>query len=191
MIMQRDAKSDVAKAIIRSMSENALHSEEMGMYWKNVSNGWYWYQAPVETQAICIEACDEITGDKKAVEEMKLWLLKQKQTHNWRSTIATADACYALLKRGNDLLKPAKSVSIYLDGKVVNFNQSALPGTGYVKQSFSSTAIQPGMGHIKIEKSDSGIAWGAIYWQYTEQMDKVKKQHCRFTYSENIVQTGA
>ena len=38
------------------------------------------------------------------MDEMKLWLLKNKQTTNWKTTKATAEACYALLLTGSDWL---------------------------------------------------------------------------------------
>ena len=43
-----------------------------------------------------IEAFDEVANDKVAVEDCKVWLLKQKQTQDWKTTKATADAVYAL-----------------------------------------------------------------------------------------------
>lgn len=47
-------------------------------------------------------------------EEMKLWLLKQKQTTSWNSPVATADAVYALLCQGSDLLENTKEMSASL-----------------------------------------------------------------------------
>ena len=44
------------------------------MKWECTSkeeNGWYWYQAPIETQALLIEAFDEITHDDNSVDLMK------------------------------------------------------------------------------------------------------------------------
>jgi hypothetical protein len=89
-----DDKTTTA-AMIKSFSEKALHSEEMGMYWKS-DYGYYWYQAPIETQALMIEVYDEVAGDQQSVEDMKAWLLKQKQTQDWKTTKATVEACYAL-----------------------------------------------------------------------------------------------
>ena len=85
--------------MIKSFTERALHSEEMGMYWKH-NQGYYWYQAPIETQALMIEVYDEVACNQQAVEELKVWLLKQKQTQDWKTTKATVEACYALLRRG-------------------------------------------------------------------------------------------
>ena len=67
-----------AEAIVRSLNERSLQSEEMGMYWRQKS-GWHWYEAPVETQAMLIEAFAEVGHNTKAIEQMKVWLLKQKQ----------------------------------------------------------------------------------------------------------------
>jgi hypothetical protein len=85
-----------ARNIVKSIKENALTNEEMGMYWKEFTGGYYWYQAPIEAQSLLIETFTEVTNDIPAVNDMKVWLLKQKQTQNWRTTKATADACYAL-----------------------------------------------------------------------------------------------
>src|SRR5690606_16468723 len=40
-------------AILRSLKEHAITSHEMGMYWK-AQWGYYWHQAPIETQAMLI-----------------------------------------------------------------------------------------------------------------------------------------
>lgn len=90
--------------IIASVKEHALYSEEMGLYFRDNNSGYYWYQAPIETQALLIEAFDKIMNDRKAVEQMKIWLLKQKQTQSWGTSKATASAVYALLFEGIGLV---------------------------------------------------------------------------------------
>lgn len=162
--------------IIKSLSERALHSEEMGMYWK-YNSGYYWYQAPIETQALMIEVYDEVANDIKAVEDLKVWLLKQKQTQDWKTTKATSEACYALLRRGTDLLASDAQVEIKVGNQLVD--PKKLPdaqieaGTGYFKTSWSGSEIKPEMGNITLTKTDDGVAWGAVYWQYFEQLDKI------------------
>lgn len=163
-------------AMIRSFSEKALHSEEMGMYWKN-EYGYYWYQAPIETQALMIEVYDEVANDQKAVEDMKAWLLKQKQTQDWRTTKATVEACYALLRRGTDALAGSKLVEIKVGNETVDPSKrpdaKVEAGTGYFKTAWQAGEIKPEMGNVTITKTDEGVAWGAVYWQYFEQLDKI------------------
>jgi hypothetical protein len=163
-------------AMIKSFSERALHSEEMGMYWKN-DHGYYWYQAPIETQALMIEVYDEVAGDTKSVEDMKAWLLKQKQTQDWKTTKATVEACYALLRRGTDALASTKMVDIKVGDEVIDPSKRAdaktEAGTGYFKTAWQASEVKADMGKITISKSDEGVAWGAVYWQYFEQLDKI------------------
>ncbi|WP_345237777.1 alpha-2-macroglobulin family protein [Hymenobacter saemangeumensis] len=168
----RAGKAPAAKEIMRSLSENALHSPELGMYWKEVRGGYYWREAPTETQSTLIEAYHEVDNDQKAVDEMKLWLLKQKQTHSWESTRATADACYALLLRGSDWLAPRQPLKITVGGEKLKA-PAAQAGTGYIKTSWAASEVKPAQGRVKVEKADGGVAWGALYWQYFEELDKI------------------
>jgi uncharacterized protein YfaS (alpha-2-macroglobulin family) len=176
--MHRTNAATTAKSIMASLKQNALFSEEMGMYWAQPS-GYYWYQAPIETQALLIEAFTEVTADSKSVADMKTWLLKQKQTQNWRTTKATADACYALLLQGKDWLSYTPEVSIQLGNYTIrSTEQPAEAGTGYFKKTIDGKSVQPEMGNVQVfVKAQNGKeaqpSWGAVYWQYFEALDKI------------------
>ncbi|WP_207514916.1 alpha-2-macroglobulin family protein [Longitalea luteola] len=176
----RTGDVQTARNIVRSLKENALTSEEMGLYWKDFSGGYYWYQSPVESQALMIETFTEVTQDIAAVNEMKLWLLKQKQTRDWRTTKATADACYALLLQGADLLSNTPDVTIELGNTAVRSqDQQQEAGTGYFKKVLDEKQVKPEMGNIKVTVSSmnndnkAAAAWGAVYWQYFEDLNKI------------------
>ncbi|MFD1469947.1 alpha-2-macroglobulin [Hymenobacter caeli] len=169
----RESKgAPAAQQILRALAENALHSPALGMYWKDVTGGCYWREAPTETQATLIEAFDEVKNDQKSVDEMKLWLLTQKQTQHWPSTRATADACYALLLRGSDWLAAPQPLQISVGAQAVR-PEAAQAGTGYFKTSWPAADILPAQGKVTITKSDAGVAWGALYWQYFEDIDQI------------------
>lgn len=177
LALNRLGEKTTPMLIMRSLSETALHNEEMGMYWRNTERGYYWYQSPVETQALLIEAFDEVAKDSKAVEDMKIWLLKQKQTQDWKTTKATTEAVYALLLRGTDLLTGDNQVAVTVGKTLIDptKTEGTKPeaGTGYFKTSWDAGQIKPEMGKITVVKSDEGVAWGAMYWQYFEQLDKI------------------
>lgn len=174
--LSRFGDQQTPEAMIKSFRERAIQSEEMGMYWKS-DRGYYWYQAPIETQALMIEVFDEVANDKNAVEALKVWLLKQKQTQDWKTTKATAEACYALLMRGSDLLASTTPVSIVVGKQRIDPatrpDMKTEAGTGYFKTSWTAGEIHGDMGKIRVEKTDDGVAWGAAYWQYFEQLDKI------------------
>jgi len=180
LALHRFGDLTAAKAILRSFSEKALHSEEMGMYWRDNKAGYFWHQAPVETQALLIEAFNTINGDKKAVEEMKTWLLKQKQTQNWEGTRATAEAIYALLSTGREMLTTDNRLTIQTGKRIIEPQKleetKVEAGTGYFKTSWNGEQVLPEMGKVTVSKADDGIAWGALYWQHFEQLDKITAQ---------------
>ncbi len=163
--------------IMKSLKENSITSEEMGMYWKENYEGFYWWEAPIESQALLIEAFDEVSHDQQSVDDLKVWLLKSKQTQNWQTTKATTEACYALLLRGTDWLATESNVEISLgDTKIDPKNMPDIKqeaGTGYFKVSWSGSDIKPEMGNVTVTKKDQGVSWGAVYWQYFEQLDKI------------------
>jgi uncharacterized protein YfaS (alpha-2-macroglobulin family) len=164
-----------ARAILASLRETAIRNEELGMYWKGMEGGYYWYQAPVETEALMIETFREIGHDTASDRQLKTWLLRQKQTHRWATTKATADACYALLMGGTDWLDQDRTVTIQLGEKQVELKGDA--GTGYFSKIFDAPFIDTSMGHIKVSMSSSrsggSPAWGAVYWQYFDQLDQI------------------
>ncbi len=174
LALHRTGGSDTPEKIIRSLKELALHSDELGMYWK-YDAGFYWYQAPIETQALLIEAFDEIASDRQSVSDMQLWLLKQKQTQDWKTTKATTEAVYALLMRGVRLIDEAGSATIHVGGRVIRTDDesAAEAGTGYVQQSWDGSDVSADLANINVTKTGPGPAWGAAYWQYFEDLDRI------------------
>lgn len=173
----RNEDKTVAKNILKAAKDIAIFNNEFGMYWKDNRRGYFWNQAPIETQVLMIEAFDEVMNDDESVELLKMWLLKQKQTQDWKTTKATADACYALLLKGTNLLSTENTVSITVGDKILdptndaNFKTEA--GTGYFKKAWSGVEVTPKMGSITVTKTNDGVAWGAAYWQYFEDLDKI------------------
>jgi hypothetical protein len=177
LALYRHGDKDLPAAILKSLREYALFSDEMGMYWRGSDQPFYWYDAPVETQALLIEAFDEAGGDSKSVELMKQWLLKQKQTQDWKTSRATADAVYALLLRGGDWLSYTGLADISIGNEKIDpfarDDTRVEAGTGYFKTAWYDGDIKPEMGKITVANPNPSIAWGAVYWQYFQDMDKI------------------
>ena len=166
-----------AQAIIKSLRENAIRNEEMGMYYKDLVNSYWWHQAPIESQALLIECFKEVAQSEVEVDELKIWLLKNKQTTNWKTTKATADACYAMLLNGTYWLAAQPEVEINLGNKLIQSKeQQQQAGTGYFKTAIPKEEIKAEMGNISVHVKSSksvGTTWGAVYWQYFENLDKI------------------
>ncbi|MGB4415067.1 MAG: alpha-2-macroglobulin family protein [Paludibacter sp.] len=200
VVANRNGKIRMANDILKSLKENALKTDEFGMYWAKNKPGYFWNERPVAVQAALIEAFAEVLKNPAELDEMKIWLLKQKQTQRWDSPIATVDAIYALLLQGNDWLSNEGLVQIKV-GNTELKPQSAEVGTGYFKVTIPVADVRPAMGKITIHSftpseamnsqitnssqivsatnsraPNSGIGWGAMYWQYYQDMDKVSAQ---------------
>ncbi len=177
MTLKRTGRAAEAEKILASVREYALYSQEMGMYWRENQGGYHWHEAPIETQAFLIEAFDEVRNDKEAVDRMKTWLLKQKQTRRWETPRATAAAVYALLLRGGEWLTGDRLVEVTIGGTVIDPTEMedtrVEAGTGYFTKSWPAGQIDPAMAAITVRNENPGIAWGAVYWQYFEDLDRI------------------
>ena len=182
LALHRGGDAVIPKAILKSLRETAINSEELGMYYKDAASSWWWYEAPIERQALIIEAFEEITKDKKTADDLRTWLLKNKQTNNWKSTKATAEACYALLLQETQWLSATPGVSVDLGGlKVEAATEHTEAGTGYLKKTIPGEKVRPAMGNITLSvtnprsggKNNSSPSWGSVYWQYLEDQDKI------------------
>ncbi|WP_420574728.1 alpha-2-macroglobulin family protein [Kordia sp.] len=177
LVSHRMEHKKTATAILRSLKENSITSEELGMYWKANTSSWYWYQAPIETQALLIEAFSEISKDITTVDNLKIWLLKHKQTNRWSTTKATTDAVYALLLQGSDWLSVTDMVDVTIGNQKISPKDleavKVEAGTGYFKTSWNGNDIKPEMAKVTLTKKGKGIAWGGLYWQYFEDLDKI------------------
>ncbi len=182
--LHRDGDIKTTPVIIQSLKETAVRNEEMGIYWLQTGRSWWWYEAPIEAQALLIECFSEAAKDTAHIDGMRLWLLKQKQTQNWHTTKATADACYAFLLQGTQWLTYAPEVTIRLGAEEISSAaQKQEAGTGYFKTAYGREEIAPDMGNITLttapgkgqEKNapPGAASYGAVYWQYFENLDKI------------------
>ncbi len=182
LISYRNDNTALANNILKSLKENAIKSDEIGMYWAHNTPGYFWNERPVSVQTAILEAFAEVTNSQSDIDEMKIWLLKQKQTQSWDSPISTVDAIYSLLYYGTDWLTGGAMVEIKLDNQLLEPKVKEA-GTGYFKETIPGHEVTPQLGNVSVSlASPSGrsggttIGWGAMYWQYYQDTDKVQEQ---------------
>lgn len=161
--------------IIKSLREHATISDEMGMFWANNKTQVFFGQSAVSTHTFLMEAFKDAKASEEEMDKMKRWLLKQKQAQLWESTHATIDAIYALLSTGSDWFSSSGTAEVTVNDKKLDMNGS-IPGVSYIKQVWTGSEISPDMGKVGISSSATGPAWGAMYWQYYEDLDKIIEQ---------------
>lgn len=174
IILQDAGRTVQAKEFMQSLMQYSVVTDGMGRYFDTPKAQYSWFSYKIPTEVAAMEAVQRITKDTKAIDEMKRWLLKQKQTQAWETPIATADAVYALMSTGSsDLLANTGGVKISLGKEVVQ--TPANDAIGYIKKTMTGAGVV-NIKKVTIEKEGTGIGWGAVYAQYLENMDQVGGQ---------------
>ena len=173
IILQQAGKVAEARLFMQSLMEYSVVTDEMGRYFDTPKARYSWFSYKIPTEVAAMEAIQRITKDTKAIDEMKRWLLKQKQTQTWETPIATADAVYALMATGaSDLLANTGGVEITLGKEVIR--TPADEAIGYIKKTMSGDVMN--IKKIRVDKEGAGMGWGAVYAQYLESMDQISGQ---------------
>ena len=173
IILQQAGKVAEARLFMQSLMEYSVVTDEMGRYFDTLKARYSWFSYKIPTEVAAMEAIQRITKDTKAIDEMKRWLLKQKQTQTWETPIATADAVYALMATGaSDLLANTGGVEITLGKEVIR--TPADNAIGYIKKTVSGDVMN--IKKVSVDKEGTGMGWGAVYAQYLESMDQIGEQ---------------
>ncbi|MBR1550029.1 MAG: hypothetical protein IJ634_05265 [Bacteroidales bacterium] len=198
LIFYRNGNKQQAQDLLRRIKQKSLVSDEMGMYWRDNRSGWYWYQRPIETQALLIDAFAEVSrADTIAISLMQQWLLKQRQTTHWGNDLATTRALEALmrkgLRRGSD--EPgSQTVSLVVFGdSTLRPQTSDLITTleDYRSHRWTGPALDTLITHnsslITLKKTTPGIAWASVCYQYTDDIDRIPASETGITLKRSYL----
>lgn len=184
LVLWRHGDKDLAREIVASLKERAVRSEEFGLYWKRASFfDCSLFAAPVSDQALAMEAFAEIAPeDWSAYEDARLWLLEQKRTQNWSTTVSTGDAVYAILLgdgKGTSGVRvsddPAQEdvVTVKLGGKEVpQVGREA--ATGFYEYRYDAAQIAASLGTVEMARQEDKLGWVSLNWTYLEDVTKVQ-----------------
>ena len=176
MAMTRIGEDSTAQAILASLQERMIADKILGNYW-NDQAGYYWYNLNIEKQAAMIELYKETKQSQADIDGMKLWLLKTKQTNSWKTSKGTAAACYAFMLdnkalKMRDLSSSAIDVEFQKSGEAIELSKGA-KATGYARKDWSPADITLDKQVISVRNPNDHVIWGAAYFQYFEDLDKI------------------
>ncbi|GHV41369.1 hypothetical protein FACS1894179_09300 [Bacteroidia bacterium] len=175
MVLKRNGDKTTANQIVKSIKENAV-KDKLGMYWANSRGNVFLSMSTVSIHTFIMDALKEADSTNEEMNQMKRWLLNQKRTQVWETTHASIDAISALLSTGSDWFTGETSpATIKVGGQKVEPEKKEL-GTGYFKQSWDKSEINKDMAKVEIKTSGSDPAFGGLYWQYYESLDKITAQ---------------
>ena len=194
LIFHRNGDRKQALDLLHRIKQKSLESDEMGLYWRDNRSGWFWYQRPIETQALLIQAFAEITPtDTVSIGQMQQWLLKQKQTTRWDNDRSTTEAIAALMVGNNSPTSPTGPTGLTVFGTPLS-SETQGP-EGYSSQRWTAGALDTmraaGSDAITFGKSGKGIAWGAVYYQFADDLDKIPASEMGITLKRSYIYDGA
>lgn len=172
LVMHREGQNSQANAILRSLREKSLSDPILGTWWKSDRN-FSWNYSSIENHALMISAFDEIASDTKMTDGLRTWLLSQKQNNRWQNSSATAEAVYALLLKGTDWIGNYREPIIKVGNQTLEF-PSAETGTGFVSRQWNAAEITAELAAVQVTNQNKGMAWGAMFRQYTVPASMVK-----------------
>ncbi|MBR0117609.1 MAG: alpha-2-macroglobulin, partial [Prevotella sp.] len=185
VVMSREGDNERAQEYLKSLKEYAVTSEEMGMYFDTPRAQRSWFNYEIPTVAMAIEATQLLTPeDTTSIQMMRQWLLMQKRTQMWESNVATVEAIYALFNDSPLTISSStpSDLSLTVDGQPVDLGQGPA-GVGYVKAVVDKGDLR----ECRIGKSTGQTAWGALYGQSLQAVEKVVDDAQGITVERELV----
>ncbi len=173
IILRHYEKQAEADKFLTSLMEYTTYTPQMGRYFDNPQPYESWRDNRLPTQVATIEALAFIGTDSIYIKQMNQWLLMQKQAQSWDNPLNTVDAIYALLMKETELLTTREATTLSLDNKAIISPITSTTGIDYQKYTYSTEMLKKLPREATLEKQTTGLAWGAVYAQYLEDMDKV------------------
>jgi len=135
------------------------------------NNNAIYNQFPIETYTQIIKLFDTLSKDKKMVELMKVWLLKNRQNNHWKITKDTISAIYALLRDNAWIINSSKLIEIKFPNSNIDYKSiveeaktHTQKGIGYFRVSFDK--LDKSMATIEIINPNNNNVWGVFSLQY-------------------------
>lgn len=176
----------VSKKLMTYLKETSIQSQTQGVYWKQNLNDWGWYSSKTVNQAGALEAFNKLTpNDIDFIEEMKIWLVTQKEVNSWGTSRGTAEVIFTLMNSGKSWAGPeSDKATVIWNGKEVKTPETA--ATGYLKTSVRAETVDKGLGTVTVTKPGPGIVQGGLFWQYYEDLDKIKSSETYISISKEL-----
>ncbi len=165
-------KPDVRDQLLKSLKERMIMNPTQGAFWKYES-GFRWWQLPIETHVRMIEVFSRFKAEPGLVAQLKRWLLNHKRTNQWSTTKSTSEAIRALTMGDDNWLVAPRPLEIRVGDKILDPEGVTEAGSLQHRVTFRGKEIDD-LVQLSIRNPNENPAWGAVYYQYFEQLDRIQ-----------------
>ena len=182
LVLYRTGNEKTAKLMIQSFKECAQKNEQIGMYWPKK---YFSFESHIATHANIMAAFAEIDQNEEMIDQLRVWLLTQKQTNSWENSASTADAIYALLMRGSDWFAEGKEVTLRFGNTPIS-TEGGVAGTGFIQRRWNANEVTSEMRQLTVNNPTNHLVWGGLFRQYFVPIDEVKSDESGFTIKREL-----
>lgn len=173
LLMNDFGLKEVSDKLMNYLKETSVNSKTQGVYWKQNLDEWGWFSSKVVNHAGALEAFNRLKpNDQKFIEDLKIWLITQKEVNSWGSSRGTAEVIFTILNSGKSWTSAeSNKATIIWGGKEL---KPEIQATGYVKSAIKTDVLNKNLAEVTVTKPGPGIVQGGLFWQYYEDLDKIK-----------------
>lgn len=122
------------------LKETSTDTKTQGVYWKQNLDAWGWYASKAINHALAMQAFNKLKPNDAIIEDMKIWLITQKEVNHWETSRATAEIIYTIMNSGKSWTTPeADKATVIWGGK--ELTKADTQATGYIKSSVKSSEL--------------------------------------------------
>ncbi len=189
IILNDNGYNATARQILASLREYSRYTPQQGMWWPSLDN----MESPfhkLATTSLILDAFHAIEPSCIEIDQIRQWLIIQKEAGNWGTSVVTSDVIASILLTGSNWTRPTATPVIKIGNKEINPSETD-KSLGYFRMPIDQ-ASSAGK-NLTIAKASDYPSWGAVYCQYINNMNQVEAASCDAVEIEKqlFVQRGA
>lgn len=172
VIMDANQHRNEAEMLMKSVMEYLVKSDEMGYYFDSYKAEYSATDYRIPTQVAAMEALARLTkGQEATLNGMKHWLLTQKQIQVWDTPIASADAVYAFIMKGEKEMTSPACITAQTGKDTISTPNDVL---GHTQRTYSGNDLKQILSApVTFTQNGTHMGWASIRTGYLEEIDRL------------------
>ena len=174
IILNREGRKNDARRITESIRQFGITTPARGMYWDTPDRTSRFGNDQVSYTANVLLALNEVDRRTDEIDQIRKWILLNKQTNDWGNSSRASQAVYAILSTGSEWLTEGNAPTITVGGKPVELTDVDRY-LGYARKEIA--LADASNAKVEISRADgTSPAWGAIFSQYAAPITQIGEQ---------------
>jgi hypothetical protein len=125
-----------------------------------------------------ISLFNQMGGYENQIDEMKFWLISNKRTNSWSTSIATTSAIYALSLGSSSSFKEGQPIISYLDNELLV--NEVTKGINYAKNIIKDADKISNLETAKFSNPNNNKAWANVHLQFFQDYEDIQRTEGQF-----------